>query len=140
MTSSKAIRFFKSPFSHKLLLIEASVYTIWAFIIIHTVSFKKYLNWLDNPKENNISEKTLSELARVIRQIDKYAFWKTTCYTQAIAARLILKRKKIKSQIFLGMTKDTDGKLLAHAWTKVGDQTITGGNNTDKYKVLYTFD
>ena len=128
------------PFKSKLLLIEASIYTIWAYIMIRVFSFKRYLNWLDNPKKNVDSETIVREVFYAIKKIDNYAFWTTTCYTQAISARLILKRKSIKSKIFLGITKDEKGNMLAHAWTKVGDKTITGGGNLDKYKVLYIFE
>jgi len=123
-----------------MLLMEASVYTIWAFVMIRTFSFKRYLNWLDNPKNNIESEKITRQVFYTIRKIDKYAIWTTTCYTQAIAARLILKRYNIKSKIYLGITKDEKGKLLAHAWTKVGDKIITGAGNLDKYKILYVFE
>ena len=98
------------------------------------------MHWLDNPKKDKGSHEIIKQVFLTIKAIDKYAFWPTTCYTQAIAARLIFKRKNIKSKIFLGMTKDEDGQLLAHAWTKVGDLVVTGGGNLDKYKVLYTFD
>ncbi len=137
---SKLIRLIKSPLHNKLLLIEASIYTLWAFIMIRVFSFKKYLNWLKNPKNDQPSEEIIRDVFYTIRKIDKYAFWTTTCYTQAIAARLIFKRKRIKSQIFLGMTKDDNGNLLAHAWTKVGNKIVTGGGNLDKYKVLYIFE
>ena len=140
MNKSILIRFFKSSFQSNLLLIEASVYTILAYIIIRVFSFKRYLNWLDNPKNNIKSDKFTKEVFFTIRKIDKYAFWTTTCYTQAISARLLLKRKSVRSKIYLGMTKDAEGNLLAHAWTKVGDQIITGGGNLDKYSILYTFE
>jgi len=107
--------------------------------MIRIFSFKRYLNWLQNHKEDIPSETIVKEVFYTIRKIDKYAFWTTTCYTQAIAARLIFKRKKIKSEIYLGMTKDENGNLLAHAWTKVGNKVVTGGGNLEKYKVLYIF-
>ena len=134
------IRLFKSPFKTKAFLIEASLYTIWAYLMIRIFSFKRYLNWLDNPKQHIKSDKITRQVFYTIRKIDKYAFWTTTCYTQAIAARLILKRHNIQSKIYLGMTKDENGHLLAHAWTKVDDQIITGGGNLDKYKILYVFE
>ena len=98
------------------------------------------MNWIKNPEKDRIDENEVKKIFFTIRKIEKYAFWKTTCYTQAIAARLLLKRKGIKSKIYLGMTKDKNNKLLAHAWTKVGEKVITGGGNLDKYKVLYIFE
>lgn len=140
LNNSLFIKFFNKPLHINLLLIEASIYTLWAYLMIRIFSFKTYLKWLKNPKKNIYNEQDIKEVFFTIKKIDKYAFWTTTCYTQAIAARLIFKRKNIKSQIFLGMTKDKDGQLLAHAWTKVEDLVITGGGNLNKYKVLYIFD
>jgi len=119
---------------------EASIYTIWAYVMIRIFSFKTYLKWLKNPQQNLPSDETVKLVFHTIKRIDKHAFWTTTCYTQAIAARLILKRKNIHSEIFLGMCKDENGELLAHAWTKVNGKVITGGGNLEKYKVLYIFD
>ncbi len=141
MNKSIIQKLFKLPLNDQLLLIEISMYTIWAYLMIHVFSFKRYLNWLKNPKEGRANEKQIRNIALTIKRINKFAFWKTTCYTQAIAARLILKRKRITSKIFLGICKQDNGELLAHAWTKVNDKIITGGNvNIDKYKVLYTFE
>ena len=140
MSKSLAIRFLKSSFKSKLLLFEASDYTIWAYAMMRRFSFKRYLNWLDNPKNSIDSDEITRQVFYTIRKVDKYAFWTTTCYTQAIAARLILKRNNIQSKIYLGMTKDENGNLLAHAWTKVGDKIITGAGNLEKYKILYVFE
>lgn len=141
MNKAQFIKLITLSFSNKLLLIEGSFYTIWALFMIHVFSFKKYLNWIKNPKTNLPSEAKIKAVNQTIYRIRKYAFWTTTCYTQAIAARLIFKRMKIKSKIYLGMSKNSDGELSAHAWTKVGDKIITGGNvNLDNYKVLYIFE
>ncbi len=141
MNKTQLTKFFSLKFSSQLLLIEASLYTIWAYLFIRLFSFKKYINWIKNPKRDTYNENEVRKVALTIKRINKFAFWKTTCYTQAISARLILKRKSVKSQIFLGICKQEDGNLLAHAWTKVNDKIITGGNvNIDKYKVLYIFE
>jgi len=109
--------------------------------MIHIFSFKHYLNWIKNPTTHSPSEANIQSVFLTIRKIRKHAFWPTTCYTQAIAARLILRRMHIKSKIYLGITKNEKGELLAHAWTKVDDKIITGENvNLEKYKVLYVFE
>jgi len=141
LSKSRIIKFFNLSFYNKLLLFELSFYTVWAYIMIRLFSFKRYLKWISNPKKDIYSEEIIKSLFFTIRKIDKFAFWPTTCYTQAISARLYLRRKNIKSKIYLGMTKDENNQLLAHAWTKIGDKIITGGNvNLDKYKVLYIFE
>jgi len=136
------IRIWNSSFIDKIYFLEIAIYTIWAYFMIHIFSFKKYLHWIKNKTHTQtIDKETVEKVRRTIKRVIRYAFWPTTCYTQAIAARLLLRRKNIKSDIFLGLIKNEKGELTAHAWTKVNGEIITGDlPNLDKYKQLYTFE
>ncbi len=52
------------------------------------------------------------------RQIRRSFTLKNRCLVSSLAARCILKRRKIKSRIFLGLAKEFNGKMIAHAWLK----------------------
>ena len=58
---------------------------------------------------------------------------------QALAARWMLKRRRIPSTLYFGMAKDEDGRLTAHAWLRSGSQTLTGAEEQDGFTVLATF-
>lgn len=136
------IRIFNSPFIDKIYFVEAAFYTIWAYFMIHVFSFKKYLQWIKN-KPNSLpdNEVIVLRVERTIKRVIRYSFWPTTCYTQAIAARLLLRRRNIKSDIFLGLIKNEEKELSAHAWTKVNGRIITGNlPRLSEYKKLYTFE
>jgi hypothetical protein len=133
-------QFFKLDVSRQFLLIEASIYSIWAFFLIRLFSFKKYIHWLKNPKQIKHKPKAITEVKKTIYLINKHAFWPTTCYTEAIACRLIFKRKKIKSSIYFGVKKDEKGKLLAHAWTIANNELVTGIGHIEQYTVVWTFE
>lgn len=138
------LKFFHLSFQNQLLLFEASFYTIWAYFLIRIFSFKRYASWLKHSENSNRyapeTDVEITKIALAIRRIEKYAFWPTTCYTKAISARLICKRKKIKSKLFLGVTKNDNKVLLAHAWTEVNGKIITGNTNLENYKALYIFE
>ncbi|MEQ8225581.1 MAG: lasso peptide biosynthesis B2 protein, partial [Candidatus Eremiobacterota bacterium] len=53
--------------------------------------------------------------------------WRNRCLVSSLAARWMLRRRKIGSELSLGVAKDTKGNLVAHAWLKSGDFEIFFG-------------
>lgn len=65
--------------------------------------------------------------------------WESKCLVRALSAQKLLKRKGIQSTLYLGCKMD-EGKMVAHAWLRVGKMYVTGGNGegyavVDKYCV-----
>lgn len=108
--------------------------------MIRLFSFKRYIPWIKNPKNHKQKDIQVARVEQCIKRLKKYSFWPTTCYTEAITARIILKRKGIYSQIYFGVRKDENKKLLAHAWTKVNERIITGQGEIELFKVIYIFE
>ena len=63
--------------------------------------------------------------------------WKNKCLVQSLAARLMLKERKIQSNLSLGMSFDQNKTLIAHAWLKAGDFEVVEQNGV--YHELYLF-
>lgn len=64
--------------------------------------------------------------------------WESKCLVRALTAQKLLKRKNIESTMYLGVRQEDD-KMVAHAWLRVGQMYVTGGNGegyavVDKYK------
>lgn len=61
-----------------------------------------------------------------------------TCLTQALAAQFLLARLGYPSQIRIGVAKDSDGELLAHAWLLSNGSVVIGGSMQElsRYVVL----
>lgn len=53
--------------------------------------------------------------------------WRSDCLVQALAARRWLARGGIGSNIRIGVRNEGQG-FEAHAWLKVGDRIVTGGD------------
>ena len=68
--------------------------------------------------------------------------WHPICLPQALAAKWMLKRRNIKSILYLGIknTHDPHTHSDLHAWLGVGEQMIIGGEIADQYEILATFD
>lgn len=50
--------------------------------------------------------------------------WRNRCLVSSLTARLMLRRRGIGSELFLGMTKDKKGRTVAHAWLKSHDLEV----------------
>lgn len=65
--------------------------------------------------------------------------WRTKCFEQALAARMMLSRRGVATQTFFGVLKNDSNALEAHAWLKSGDFVVTGWRRMDQYTVVGVF-
>jgi hypothetical protein len=62
--------------------------------------------------------------------------WRTKCFEQALAARMMLKRRGIATITYFGVLKTADDKMEAHAWLKSGEFVVTGWRRMGEYTVV----
>jgi hypothetical protein len=81
---------------------------------------------------------TLTEVRRIswaIAAAAKRVPWRSDCLLQAMAAHRWLRRKGLQAAVFVGVRRDDQGQLIAHAWSHHGELTITGGRH-DEFHVM----
>src|SRR3954463_9653285 len=61
---------------------------------------------------------------------------RTKCREQAIAAKAMLRLRGIESTLYLGVDREP---FVAHAWLRVGDLHVTGGQDVSRYAVVASF-
>ncbi|NOU17843.1 MAG: lasso peptide biosynthesis B2 protein [Bacteroidales bacterium] len=88
------------------------------------------------PEENRI---IVLKVAKSIRRAVRYSPWKTSCFAKGISAKNVLKRKGIKSTLYLGVGKDGLNKLTAHAWLRCGSVIVTGKEEMHRFTVVAFF-
>lgn len=76
-------------------------------------------------------------VAYAVDRICTRTTWESKCLVRALSAQRLLKKKGIHSTLYLGC-KLEEGKMVAHAWLRVGTKYVTGGNGegyamVDKY-------
>jgi len=54
--------------------------------------------------------------------------WRADCLVQALAAQRWLRRHGIATQLVIGARKPAPAAFAAHAWLKVGERVVTGGD------------
>ena len=70
----------------------------------------------------------IARVAFIVPRVGASLPWRSDCLVQALAARRWLAGHGIGSDICIGVRKPEDDEFGAHAWLKVGDQVVTGGD------------
>jgi hypothetical protein len=80
---------------------------------------------------------TLNLIKTAIQRSSSCSPWKNKCLVSSLAARRMLNRRRIQSALSLGMAKNKDGKMIAHAWLKTGDFEVV--EKVGDFTELYLF-
>lgn len=137
-------KFLKSPGRDKLLFLSALTLSFFVKIIVFTIPLRWYSRFLVyseniSPEHINCRFKTIQSIARAVNRCSRHAPWKTKCLVDAVTAKLLLQWHGIPSTLFLGVNKDEEKKLVAHAWLKCGEIFITGKKGYQKFTVVSSF-
>lgn len=68
----------------------------------------------------------LREIGIAIRRASRAAPFRAVCLQQAVAASLMLRRRRRAPEIHFGVIREEDGAMSAHAWTCCAGQVVTG--------------
>jgi hypothetical protein len=66
------------------------------------------------------------KIGRAILRVSRHTPWESKCLVQAITGKILLRRRGINNTLYLGVNKESKGKMTAHAWLRAGDMIITG--------------
>jgi hypothetical protein len=78
----------------------------------------------------------LSCVAWAVQTAAANAPWRDCCLTQAIVAKVMLRRRTLRSMLYLGVKREKDGKLRAHAWLTAGGRLVVGTEGMPEFSVV----
>lgn len=64
------------------------------------------------------------QLKSILQMTSPLSPWRNKCLVSSLTARCMLKRRKISSELYLGVGKNEAGKVIAHAWIISGGVDI----------------
>lgn len=80
------------------------------------------------------------QIGRAVRLAARYTPWDSSCFPQALVARLLLGLYGIPYGLYFGLMHDRQsGALTAHAWVAVGKVSVTGGAGFGRFAVVGAF-
>lgn len=142
MSFVKIKKFLNLDFKYKIMFFEAFFYTAIYRVCIKLIPFKKlnkYMGKLNEESTNciNINNYRIAKQVGVaILTISRFTPWESKCLVQALTAQKMMKKRKISTTLYLGVKKDDENQLIAHAWIRCGTFYITGGAIRQRYSVV----
>ena len=128
------------------LLLEASALFWTARLVILVLPFRwvrPVLGRTGAESPATVPEPILARARRVgwavVRVSQLLSSSRGTCLPQAIAAQVMLRRRHIASTVYLGVLKEPDRTLNAHAWVRSGHLILTGRAGYEAFNVVSSF-
>ncbi|MBD9362431.1 lasso peptide biosynthesis B2 protein [Methylomonas fluvii] len=79
-------------------------------------------------------------ISRIVLSAARNTPWKSNCFPQALAARMLLGFYGVPYVLFFGVTRDiAETKMKAHAWVAAGRIRVTGGESFSRFAVVGCF-
>ncbi len=141
----QVIKFIKLPAKQKFLFGETLIILGTSRFIIWKLKFKQLAHLLGkvNQETNEYMEEIdleqIKQISTTIKVLSRYTPWKSNCLVQAYAGKRLLARRKLGCTLYLGVAKDHDGTMIAHAWLRCGNYYVTGGNGSLRYTITNRF-
>ena len=142
---NRLVKFARLPGPDRLLFLEATFWLGIAQLAIRLVPFRRIAPFLgkhmaESPQTIAPAHRGLAErISWVIKTASRHMPWEHKCLAQAIAAKVMFRLRSIPSTIYLGLAKEGDERLSAHAWLRSGDMIVTGTAGLQGFTVISTF-
>ena len=142
---SKGQRFLKLPRTEINLFIQTCILSLISSLMVSILPMRLYIKWLgEKGKESSVSaiegkSMEIFLIEKTMRRIVRHLPWRPKCLSRAITAKILLNRRKISSTIYLGVAKDGDIKMVAHAWLRCGNIIVSGKEEMQKFTPVVFF-
>ena len=124
----------------KWLVVRAVFWLGIARIMLAVMPFRRLSERLASDRTNSPPQPDAEYLERVgfaVRAAANNVPWRSNCFPQAIAARMLLRRQNYSTTIHLGVEKDGDGDIAGHAWLTCGETVVAGGDDLERYTEMH---
>jgi hypothetical protein len=138
--TNKWRRFMQLDGADKWLLLRATAWLGIARIMLVVMPFRRLAARLSGESGSSHIEPDqdlLQRIAYVISAAANNVPWRSDCFPQTIAARMLLKRFGYASTIHIGVDRVGEGEIEGHAWLTCGETVVTGGAELDRYVEMH---
>lgn len=118
---------------NRRITIEAWIFCMWYRLLIFLVPMKylkKSFGKEDTETSTEATNRDYYWACRASYEANRIADktpWDSKCLVRALAARKILKRRKVATTLYLGVGLEDGEGMIAHAWLRCGSFYVTGG-------------
>lgn len=140
-------KFLRRSGRERLLFLEALAGLCWDKARIAFVPFRRIAPGLGAPQRETPA--TISpakravavEISWAVQAVTRHAPIAFVCLPQAITAQRMLRRRRIATTLYLGVSPDREKPhaIAAHAWLRAGDKIVTGEAEAARHRPLAWF-
>lgn len=140
----KTRNFLSLDSSNMLLFMEAFWFLGWARIL-KSIPFAKVAPSLGEEMGetsqilNRDHHEMLQKVSHAIAVMSRHTWWESKCLVMAIAGMKMLERRNVESTLYMGMARNEDGKMTAHAWLRSGSFFVSGAEGMERFTVVAKF-
>jgi hypothetical protein len=137
-------KFWRLPWQHRLLLLEAALWLAIAAVAIAVLPFRYVGLLAARPvRPVKLSSQVRANKVRRVRwaviTAAARAPWRALCFQRGLAAQFMLRRRGVPSVLYYGAVQDDQKGLCAHVWVRDGDVDVVGGEIANRFAILTTF-
>lgn len=139
---SQLSRFFRLSGGEKALLIQATILLTAIRLGLRVLPFARLRNLLarlartgsrpEDQLDGAARDRTIRAVETVSRQFPAIG----TCLMQALAIHVLLARQGYGSNLRIGVTRDSGGRFIAHAWLEKNGVVLIGESGHQNYTPL----
>lgn len=125
-------------------LLEAHLLLYLSKLMIILFPFRKIIYYLGEQGEKSVmlnddATAWVKKTSKLIKVASSFTLYKSKCYDQALAAKIMLRMRFVSSTIYFGVQKSDKSTLSGHVWLRSGNLTVTGGDLMDEYVVMVSY-
>jgi hypothetical protein len=139
---SLAARLRQTSWAERRLLAEAALLLAAARLSVLVLPFRWISALLGGAREETALETPVAAAAavgRAVQRVSRFTPWRSNCLAQALAAHVMLRRRKIPTTLYLGVAKDADVRIHAHAWLRSGTLIVTGDHGHERFAAVMSY-
>lgn len=129
----------------KALFFEAVWFAIFYRIIISILPFRLWSKYIP-PSTTSLSDnyqnssEAINLIFRAMRRSSVYLPFKEKCLIEALVMKKMLYRRQIRSTLCLGLAKDVQNDLMAHAWLIHNNEIVAGMKGAKKFTEIKRYE
>ncbi len=95
---------------------------------------------LESPEqEDTATIEAARQVGLIVEKVSRHTPWDSKCLVQAIVGKILLRQRGINSTLYLGVGREEEIGLVAHAWLRSGGLILTGGRGRDRFTIVGKF-
>lgn len=112
------------------MLVLATLTCLGMWGALRLVSFRRLVRWTGTvSRERDVDRAVVDRVVRAVRAVGRHLFPARPCLPQALAARFLLARLGVPTDLRIGVRRAEEGELGAHAWLEREDEVLIGGTD-----------